>query len=122
MLPKLGRKTKEIEGRSFVKILIRKFIKQSRTTNPRRLTSGRLTTDILFLNPFHEFCCVLTLCRMLNKFKDKLMRSGSGHSIRSSSSRASADMQIDIPPPVVGAPPQSSIVERNIMLEEKHLK
>ena len=31
-------------------------------------------------------------------------------------------MQIDIPSPAVGAPPQSSSAERNILLEEKHLK
>ena len=31
-------------------------------------------------------------------------------------------MQIDVPPPVVGAPPQSSAAERNILLGEKHLK
>ena len=38
------------------------------------------------------------------------------------SSRASADMQIDVPSLVVGAPPRSSSAKRNILLEEKHLK
>jgi len=59
---------------------------------------------------------------MLNKFKDKLMHSGSCHSMRSSSSRADVDMQINIPPPAVIAPPQSTSAERNMLLEEKHLK
>ena len=31
-------------------------------------------------------------------------------------------MQIDVPSPAVGAPPQSSSAEKNILLEEKHLK
>jgi hypothetical protein len=39
-----------------------------------------------------------------------------------SSSRGSTDMQIDVPSPADGAPPQSSLAEKDILLEEKHLK
>ena len=58
----------------------------------------------------------------MSKFLGKLKRAGSSHSMRSSSSRVSADMQIDVPSLVVGAPPRSSSAKRNILLEEKHLK
>ena len=43
-------------------------------------------------------------------------------STRSSSSKTSANMQIDVPFPAVEAPPQSSSSKKNILLEEKHLK
>ena len=58
----------------------------------------------------------------MSKLLGKLKRVGPSHSTRSSSSRASADMQIDVPSPAAGAPPRSSSAERNILLEEKHLK
>ena len=54
----------------------------------------------------------------MSKFK----RAGSSRSTRRSSSRVSADMQIDVPSPAVRVPPQSSLAEMNILLEEKHLK
>jgi hypothetical protein len=39
-----------------------------------------------------------------------------------SSSRGSTDMQIDVPSSTDGAPPQSSLAKKDILLEEKHLK
>ena len=57
----------------------------------------------------------------MNKLVGKLTHAGSSCSMRSSSSRASANMQIDVPQPTVGVPPQSSSAERNILLE-KYLK
>ena len=58
----------------------------------------------------------------MSKFVSKLKRAASFHSTRSSSSWASTDMQIDTPSPAVGAPSGSSFAEKNILLEEKHLK
>ena len=58
----------------------------------------------------------------MSKFSGKLKRAGSSRSTRSSYSRVSTDMQIDVPSPAVEASPQSSSAERNILLEEKHLK
>ena len=58
----------------------------------------------------------------MSKFIGKLKRAASSHSTRSSSSIASTDMQIDDPSPAVEVPPRSSSAERNILLEEKHLK
>ena len=57
----------------------------------------------------------------MSKYLGKLKRTTSSRSMRSSSSRVSADMQIDVPSPIVEVP-QSSLVEKNILLEEKHLK
>ena len=51
---------------------------------------------------------------MLNKLVGKITHSGSGRSTRSSSSRASADMKVD----VLGASSSAT----NLLLEEKHLK
>jgi hypothetical protein len=58
----------------------------------------------------------------MSKFASKLKRAASSRSTRSSSSRGSADLQIDVPSPAGKAPPQSSLAEKNILLEEKHLK
>jgi len=57
----------------------------------------------------------------MSKLVGKLKWAASFRSLRSSSSRGSTDMQIDVPSPIVEVP-QSSLVEKNILLEEKHLK
>ena len=58
----------------------------------------------------------------MSKYLGKLKRVASFHSTRSTSSRGSTDMQIDVPSPAVRAPSGSSSAEKNILLEEKHLK
>jgi hypothetical protein len=57
----------------------------------------------------------------MSKLVGKLKHAASFCSTRSSSSRGSADMQIDVPSPATGVPSGSSSAE-NILLEEKHLK
>ena len=58
----------------------------------------------------------------MSKLVGKLKRVASFHSTRSSSSRASTDMEIDPPSPAIGASSRSSLAERNILLQEKQLK
>ena len=58
----------------------------------------------------------------MSKYLGKLKRAASFSLTRSISSRGSADMQIDVPSPAVGVPSGSSSAEKNILLEEKHLK
>ena len=52
----------------------------------------------------------------------KLKRTVSFRLTRSSSSRESTDMQFDVPSPTAEASSGSSSAEKNILLEEKHLK
>ena len=58
----------------------------------------------------------------MSKIADKLKRAISFPSTRSSSSRASIDMEVDPPSAAVGAPFQSAPMERNVLLQEKQLK
>jgi hypothetical protein len=58
----------------------------------------------------------------MSKLVGKLKQAASFRSMRSSSSRGSTDMQINVPSPAVRAPSGSSSTEKNILLEEKHLK
>ena len=55
----------------------------------------------------------------MNKLMSKLTRSGSSHSMRSSSSRVSADMQVDVPRARVSL--ESSSFTTNILMEETHI-
>ena len=57
----------------------------------------------------------------MGKIADKLKRAISFRSTRSSSSRASTDMEVDPPSPAVGAPSRSAPVESNVLLQEKQL-
>ena len=58
----------------------------------------------------------------MSKIADKLKWAMSFHSMKSSSSRASTDMEVDPPSPTIGAPCRSAPVERNVLLQEKQLK
>ena len=58
----------------------------------------------------------------MSKIAGKLKRAISFHSMRSSLSRASTDMEVDPPSPAVGAPSRSAPMEKNILLQEKLLK
>jgi hypothetical protein len=58
----------------------------------------------------------------MSKLVGKIKRAALFHSTRSSSSRASADMEIDAPSPAIGASSRSSPAERNIHFQEKQLK
>ena len=58
----------------------------------------------------------------MSKLIGQIKRAASFHLTRSSSSRGSADIQIDVTSPTVGALSRSSFAKRNILLEEKHLK
>ena len=58
----------------------------------------------------------------MSKIAGKLMWAISFHSTRSSSSRASTDMEVDPLSPAVGASSRSAPVERNVLLQEKQLK
>ena len=58
----------------------------------------------------------------MSKIAGKLKQAISFRSIRSSSSRASTDMEVDPPSPAIGAPDQSAPMERNVLLQEKQLK
>ena len=58
----------------------------------------------------------------MSKIVSKLKWAMSFRSTRSSSSRASTDMEVDPPSPAVGAPSRSAPMERNVFLQEKQLK
>ena len=58
----------------------------------------------------------------MSKIAGKLKRAISFHSTRSSSSRASTDMEVDPLSPAVGASSRSAPLERNVLLQEKQLK
>ena len=58
----------------------------------------------------------------MSKIAGKLKRAISFRSTRSSSSRASIDMEVNPPSPAVGAPSRSGPMERNVLLQEKQLK
>ena len=68
-------------------------------------------------------CVVVCLfCRKISKIIWKLKRAVLFRSTRSSSSRASTDMEVDPPSPAVGVSSRSAPVERNVLLQEKQLK
>ena len=58
----------------------------------------------------------------MSKLVGKIKRTTSFHSTRSSCSRGNADLQIDAPSPATRALSGLSSAEKNILLEEKHLK
>ena len=58
----------------------------------------------------------------MSKVVGKLQHAASFRSTRSSSSRASTDMEVDPPSSAAGASSHSAPAERNILLQEKQLK
>jgi len=52
----------------------------------------------------------------------KIKRAASFHYTRSSSSRASANMDVDAPSPAVGQSSRAAPAEKNVLLQEKQLK
>ena len=74
----------------------------------------------LFIFLIYSMSCVVCLfCRKMSKYLGKLKCAALFRSTRSNSSRGSADMQIDVPSPAVGAPSGSSSTEKHLKLWNK---
>ena len=58
----------------------------------------------------------------MSKLLGKIKRAASFRSTRSSSSRESADKDVNPPSPAVGRSSQAAPVEKNVLLQEKQLK